>query len=234
MVFQCFIVTVRPGEDDGLVVFFFPLTLPVWVQQPPPWTVGGVQTRTITPFVLLNSPAIHRGNSAHTHTHTHSIKEWHSAGKMKQYQAAATQRLLCVSVYLWSCLSVSVFMRDTCSAFMHVMGSFSGPTHFLLENRQQSCRQAWVFPPMWTVEYLMGSSVFSASSSSGRSSFVWTYIGQNPTRHLVGAVREAAIVEVFYSSIKSRRDFPAFFNNSTRICPTAETQYNWLRFFSLC
>lgn len=30
-----------------------------------------VSRRTITLFVLLNSPAIHRGNSAHRHTHTH-------------------------------------------------------------------------------------------------------------------------------------------------------------------
>lgn len=35
-------------------------------------------------------------------------------------------------------------------------------------------------------------------------------IGQNPTRHLIGAIREAAIVEAFYSSIKPLRDFPAF------------------------
>ena len=77
MLCQWFIVTVRPDgeEDDGLVSCLFPLTSPVKVQQQSPQrTVGGVQTRTITPFVLLNSPAIHRGNST-THTHTHTASK---------------------------------------------------------------------------------------------------------------------------------------------------------------
>lgn len=41
-------------------------------------------------------------------------------------------------------------------------------------------------------------------------------IGQSPTRHLVGTIREAAIVEAFYSSIKPLRDFPAFLTATTR------------------
>lgn len=99
--------------------------------------------------------------------HTHSIKRLHSAAKMKQ--AATTQCLLCVSVCLWSCPFVPVFMRDTCSTFTRGTQNFS--TYLPLENQHQPQRQAWVFPSMWTAEYLMGSSVFSASSRC-RSSFV--------------------------------------------------------------
>lgn len=46
------------------------------------------------------------------------------------------------------------------------------------------------------------------------------YIGQNPTRHLLGAMREAAVVAVFYSSI----------NRQGTLLPylTAHNQHNQL------
>lgn len=163
-----------------------------------------------------NSPAIHIGNNTHTHTHTVSksnilLEKWSSNRQ--------PQLCVCVSVSVIVPIHSTVYMWHM-SCFHACDGEICAPTYFRLENSSSHAGRPEWFPPMWTAEYLMGSSVFSkgSSSNSSRKQFCLntTYIGQNPSRHLIGAVRETAIVEVFYSSIKSQREFPAFLKNNSR------------------
>lgn len=118
----------------------------------------------------------------------------------------------CDQAYLFP--FVPMFMSDTCSFFMQCDG-----LNLLSSSKTSSSRHAQVFPPMWTAEYLMESSLFSASSS-----FVYR---TKPHQASPRSCQETAIVEVFHRSIKSRRDFPAFSNNSPRIWLT--TLYDGFR-----
>lgn len=206
---------VRLGEDDGLGVFFLWLCLfectttaassvDCWCSDKNNYSLCAA---TRLPFIL---------EIIHTHTHTVSksnilLEKWSSNRQ--------PQLCVCVSVSVIVPIHSTVYMWHM-SCFHACDGEICAPTYLRLENSSSHAGRPEWFPPMWTAEYLMGSSVFSkgSSSNSSRKQFCLntTYIGQNPSRHLIGAVRETAIVEVFYSSIKSQREFPAFLKNNSR------------------
>lgn len=176
-----------PGQHDGLAIVF--LWLCLWVQrpqrQPRLQTVGGAQTRTITLFVLLDSPAIHSENSA-THTDSHAQQEYqrvtfcwkNEAVSGGHSSASALVRHCSVTVLFFFFPLLPVLMCDTCSALMLEMRWFGPKTVFCAWKNLGAVMQARAFPPMWTAEYLMQSSVFSA-----RGSFVRTRHICRPKAH---------------------------------------------------
>lgn len=128
MLCQCFVVAVSPDEDDGLLVSLLWLRLFECSSHSslPRQTVGGVQTRTITPFVLLYSPAIHRGNST-THTHMQYQRVtfcWKNEAVSGSASSPVCQRI-CDHVCLFPCLCV------THVALSRMWWGVLGPTCFL-------------------------------------------------------------------------------------------------------
>lgn len=147
----------------------FPLTLPVWVQrpqrQPRLQTVGGAQTRTITLFVLPDSPAIHSENCA-THTHRHTcttrvsksdilLEKW-SGIRRPQLSVCTCASLLCHRPFLFFPL-LPVLTCYTCSTLMLEKRSFWPKTGFCARNSHAGSSvsahvNCWIFDAKFCLE----------------------------------------------------------------------------------